>query len=67
MSEFYETTKTAAFRATERARTQRAENEPVAEHWEIPDHLTAIKSRLAPLNTLGNQVLRAGLKVYRLL
>ena len=42
-------------------------NEPVAEHWEISDHLTAIKSRFKPLNTLGNQVLRAGVRVYCLL
>ena len=64
---FYETTATRAFREAERARAQRAENEPVAEHWEIPDHLMAIKSRLEPLNTLGGDVLCAGVRVYRLL
>ena len=36
-------------------------------HWEILDHLTAIKTRIAPLNTLGTEVLKAGLRVYHLL
>ena len=41
--------------------------EPISEKWEIPDHLTAIRSRLEPLNTLGCEVLHAGVRVYRLL
>ena len=67
ISEFYETSATKAFREAQKARAQRAATEPVSEKWEIPDHLTAIRSRLEPLNLLGSDVLRAGVKMYRLL
>ena len=43
-SEFYETTATKGFREAEKARAQRAATEPISEKWEIPDHLTAIRS-----------------------
>ena len=52
---------------TEKAQTKRAETKPVADHWEISDHLMAIKVQISPLNTLGTEILIAGLKVYRLL
>ena len=51
----------------EKARAKCAETEPLADHWDIPDHLTMIKVWILRLNTLGTEVLKAGFKVYRLL
>ena len=52
---------------TKRARAKRAETGPISNEWEVEDHLTAVRARIDPLNTISTDILNADIKVYQLL
>lgn len=46
---------------------KRAESGPIAEAWDIEDHLTALNARLSPLKTIGVHLLDAAIRAYNVL
>ena len=52
-------------KAINRARAKRAEAGPISGEWDVEDHLVALNARLAPLKSIGTELLDAGIHVYR--